>query len=448
MKTIFITSFHTLISRNILQTELLALLVSNYSVVLLTPDYKKDFFVKNFGGKNILVEAVPTELKRSDLWMRKLSLFLSSTKTLSIKKRADFFAAKTLFSFLALLSPSYVFGRLPLVHSIFRSLSERLTAPEPFAKLLAIHKPALVFSTDIQNELDVRLLHAARRAGVKTIGMVRSWDNLTAKGAMRVLPDLLAVNNEIVKKEAINLNGFPVERIVVTGIPHYDRYWRAQGGYEPGLTHDRGAFFRHFGFDPKKKFIFFAPAGRRYLGRVKTDKYALELLSALDVNILVRIPPGDSCDFEGWNSKKAKVVFDYSGVNFWQGGRKTNELSREDDDRLIRSLYFADAVAAHLATICIDAAYFDKPIVVIGFDVEQRPYWDSIRRYFDYDHLQPIIQSGGLKIASNPGELIASVEAYFKNPKSDEAGRRRIVEAEVQFSDGQATARLADILRG
>ena len=39
-------------------------------------------------------------------------------------------------------------------------------------------------------------IHAARSMGIPTIGYVNSWDNLTSKGTIHVLPDQLIVWNE------------------------------------------------------------------------------------------------------------------------------------------------------------------------------------------------------------------------------------------------------------
>lgn len=445
MKTIFITSFHTLISRNILGTDLLSRLSREHRLVILVPDYKRDYFFKHFGGSNILVHGVPSDLSARDLIFRRLSLALSPSKTLAIKRRSDFYERKTWFSFLAFILPLFLLGRIPFCIRLFRYLDYHWPGRTIFRKALRNYEPSLIFGTDLQNELDVKLLQEARKSGIKTIGMVRSWDNLTAKGLLRFIPDRLVVQNQIIKKEAVRYNRVSAEKITVVGLPHYDKYLKALKGQD-NLIKNRNEFFRGLGLDPAKKAILFAPAGRRYIDKNETDKYVLEILSELDLNILVRIPPGDSANFEGFKSRRAKVVFDYSGVSFWKGGRKTNELSREDDDRLINSLYWSNVVVAHLATMCIDAAFFDKPTIVIAFDKDQRPYWDSIRRYFDYEHLEPVVKSEGIKVARSAEELIPAVAVYFRNPKLDGEGRERIVEDEIGFRDGQSTERLANVL--
>lgn len=440
MKTIFITSFHPLISRNILQTNLLSLFTEKGDrAVILVPDFKKDYFVKNFSGENVFVEGVNTALTKKDLFFRKVVLACTPTKTLYIKKRSDFYRDKNFLKFFFSLLPAYTIGRSKYCVKLLRFFDYAFLRRETFKQLFESYNPDLIFATDVQNELDVRLLQEAKKAGIKAIGMVRSWDNLTTKGMLRIIPDRLVVHNEIIKKEAMRYSYVPAENISVIGIPHYDRYAR-------GPTKTKEEFFRAYNFDVNKKLIIVGPVGNRYIHENQTDRYALEILSELDLNILVRIPPCDVVNYDGFSSRKAKVAFDQAGFSSWKGGRKLNEISRDDEDRLINSLHWSDLVVSHLSTMCIDAAFFDKPIIVIGTSFTKHIYWDVIKYYHDYEHPQPIIKSGGVRIVNSKEELLSWVSAYLRNPSLDAQGRKIIVREQVQFSDGRSTERLRDVI--
>jgi hypothetical protein len=206
------------------------------------------------------------------------------------------------------------------------------------------------------------------------------------------------------------------------------------------------AFFKEYGFDPSKKLIIVGPIGNRYIHENQTDLRALEVLSELDCNILVRIPPCDFVNYDGFVSRGARVAFEEAGVSAWKGGRKLNEMSRADDDCLVNSLFWSDVVVSHLSTMCIDAAFFGKPIVVVGNRFTEHPRWDVINYYYEYEHIQPVLKSGGIRIAHRPEELLPLVREYFENPNRDAEGRARIVREEVQFADNKATERLAGIL--
>jgi len=439
MKTIFITSFHSLISRNILQTKLLFLLGKDNKIILLVPDYKKEYFERNFSGTNITIEGIDIQPSRKEVFFRQFALALSSTKTLNIKKRVKFFEDKKIFHFLAAILPSFTIGRFQIFLKFFRLLDFVFVNYKKFEKLFDKYKPDLVFATDVMLESDVALLQSAKKRKIQTVAMIRSWDNLTSKGILRIFPDKLIVHNDLSKQEAIKYNNFPKNKISVIGIPHYDKY-------ASGAINTKQEFFNRFNFDQNKKLILMAPVGNRYITNNNTDKFVVETLSELDVNILVRIPPGDFSNFDCFKTRGARVAFDYSGIHIWKGGRKTNEISREDDERLIDSLCFSDVVAAHLATMCIDAAFFNRPIIIIGFDPQKREYLSSIKRYFDYNHLKAIIKSGGVRIANSKEELLDLVNKYLKNPETDQKGRGVIVRLECQFQDAKSTERLYDVI--
>lgn len=441
MPTIFITSFHVLISRNILATGFLSLLSQRCRIVILVPDFKKEYFLREFGGQNIVVEGVSAELARSDIFLRQLALALTNTNDLYIKKRVQLFEEGIFLRFLIYIAPAFLLRGSRIAVLLLRTANYLFLHSKTFDPLLSKYNPDLVFSTDVQNELDVRLLSEAKNCGIKTLGMVRSWDNLTSKGILRILPDHFVVNNEVVKDHLIKYNFVNPDKISTVGIPHYDKYV----SFEPILRDD---FFRKFDFDKNKKLILFAPIGDRYVRQNNTDKYALEALSELDANILVRLPPMDSVNLDGFKSRGAKVFLQKTGTSSWKGGAKLNEISKEDDKELVLALRHADVVVTFQSTISVDAAVFGKPSVIVRFDSLERSgvYWDSVRRYYDYDYYAEYAKTGELKFADNSKELKKMAMDYLKNPSLNKEGVRRIVKTQAYLADGQSAKRLADVI--
>lgn len=439
MNTIFLTSFHPLISRNILSTKFMDLVGRENRVVLFVPDFKRDYFEKEFSGRNFAVEGVPVTLTGRDLFMRKFALVLCPTQDLVIKRRAQFYKDRNIFSFIGFRSAQLFFGGSLLALRIMRFLDAVLPSSHTFAGFFETLNPDAVFSTDVQNELDVRLLHEARARRVTTVGMVRSWDNLTSKGVLRVVPDRLVVHNETIKEEAVRYNLVPPANIFVIGIPHYDNYMSPP-------ERSKEAFFKAFDLDPRKKLVVYAPIGDRYIRDNETDTFILTILSKLDLNILVRLPPTDSVRFDKFVSKGARVAFDTTGQRFLRGGKKVHEVGREDDERLKEALSFCDAVVTGQSTVSIDAAAFDKPVVVAAFDHEPRAYWDSVTRYYDYEYYRKFRERSGIAMAYSPEELLVSVTRYLKDPHLDKAVRERIVRDQVFLFDGKATERLAGLV--
>src|SRR4030095_13968020 len=83
---------------------------------------------------------------------------------------------------------------------------------------------------------------------------VASWDNLTSKGLVRVLPDHVVVWNEAQKREATALHGVPADRVLVTGAQLFDRWFTMQP------SRSREEFCRAAGLDPERPFLLYVGA--------------------------------------------------------------------------------------------------------------------------------------------------------------------------------------------
>ena len=367
--------------------------------------------------------------------MRSFILAATNSKALRIKRHAKFYEERIFFSFLGGSVLAYLLASSKQSIRFIRWF-ERYIKPDPVLEaLFQEYKPRLIFSTDVQNEIDVRLLKAAKHAGIASIGMVRSWDNFSTKGALRVDPDRLITNNELIKKEALRYTFLNPEAVSVVGIPHYDRYLE-------GAALPREEFFSQFGLDPQKPLIVYAPIGDRYLRPNQTDKFVLERLSLFDLNIIVRLPPTDTVELSGFTSRKAVIVFDRAGRNAGSRERKLYEISREDDERLINMLVYSDLVITGQSTIALDACVFQKPVVIIYFDPAPSIYWRSIRRYYDYDYYVPLLKSKGVMPARTPAELELLVQQSLENPDLNREGRERVTREQMYCLDGKSAERL------
>ena len=80
--------------------------------------------------------------------------------------------------------------------------------------------PLVEFGSD-----QIEYVKAARRLGIPTGLCVHSWDNLTTKGLIRVLPDRIFVWNEAQRREAVSLHDAAPDQVIVTGAPVYDQWF-------------------------------------------------------------------------------------------------------------------------------------------------------------------------------------------------------------------------------
>src|SRR5882672_6249132 len=97
----------------------------------------------------------------------------------------------------------------------------------PLLRFLDAQKPDVVVVSPLVDASSdqVDLVRASQAAGIATVAAIASWDNLTNKGHMRVVPDLVTVWNERQREEAVALHGIPRDRVAITGAQLFDRWF-------------------------------------------------------------------------------------------------------------------------------------------------------------------------------------------------------------------------------
>ena len=287
------------------------------------------------------------------------------------------------------------------------------------------------------------MLREAKKRDIKTVGLINSWDKITSRCMIRLLPDKLIVHNEIIKREAIKYAEMPEKDIEVTGIPHYDIFINSRAT-------QRSEFCRRFGLDPEKRFLVFCPLGKRY------GDIDLEILDILldfknkkllpeDVEIMVRFPPNDTVDI---NSFKARgVPFYQPGIRFAVGNERRVEwdMDEEDNQILFDTLFHCSLLICQASSLAIDASVFDKPIINFKIKSERNilPPRDGNWLY-GLNHYQYILYSGGVQLVTTKDEFLKWINKYLTDPKIDARGRKKIREEQCWKLDGQAGRRVTN----
>ncbi|MDP3764359.1 MAG: hypothetical protein Q8Q95_01930 [bacterium] len=438
MKTIFVSSFFGLIARNILATDFLRILGSqpDIRIIIFAPQEKKASYQKMFSAGNIEIEGV--DKMPSFFWERIISaLFLNASDTaarrihrlIERKKYGKYLSSG--WHFIAAKS-----SKFKIFRSFLRWLGRLFLRDETFARYFEKYQPDLVFATDIFEPSDVCMIQSAQRRGVHVIGMVRSWDNITTKGLNKVMTNELVVNTPKIKEEAVRYCDFKPDNVSIVGIPHYDAYVA-----EKRIS--KKLLFEKLALDPNKKTIFFAAPSDIYTQGDSITKKVVDALETIDIQIILRLYIVGSVNLDGIKEIPGRLVINNPG--------KGDDFMSADltgkDAYLADLLYHSDVVVAFASTLAIDATVFNKPVIFVGFDGEaKRPYWKSLRRFYDYDHQRSILSTQGVKLAKTPAGLIVYLERYLANPNLDLAGRKKIIEERCWKLDGQSGKRLADVI--
>lgn len=279
----------------------------------------------------------------------------------------------------------------------------------------------------------------ARHLGIPTAAWINSWDNLTSKPAYFTGYDRYFVWSERLRSELLRY--YPEAgpaAVEVTGVPHFDWYHR------PCMKMTREELCAAYGFDPRRPLILYGAA----TPHLAPSEHLIVQRLARDLGdsaqLLVRLHPGDAGGrFRDW-SPGASVALQVPGE---RGRGKLGGYcpTQEDNRELVSSICHADVVINLASTLTLDAALCDRPVVNIAFDLSpERSFQEPIEQYYaEYDHYRTVVESGAVRLARSPEELLGAVRAYLAEPALDRAGRRRIAELWCHPFDGRASGRLA-----
>ena len=457
MKTVLANVSNSFFVRNFLRSDPLKILESNGNVrlVLLVPKKKLEYYRSEFPSSNIIFDVMPevnlfrveklfkfletaSIYTNTSLMLSKHNLYRTGSKDFVVFRYLSFFVRYIIWQV----------GRTRVWREFLRSVYLSFSN-DAYDEILEKYLPDLVFLPSMIYVEDYIVAKAAKKKGVKTLGMTLSWDNFYSKTLLLVKPDILMVHTGLIVEQAKNLGDYDSGKIVVTGIPQYDRYFKKEG------LISRDEYFRKIGADPSKKLILYAFSGK---AGIDIEFSVLEILHKVinegkiskEVQVLLRpYPRYDFSDDKLDELRKKYGFLAQQPVSHPVGGSDDWEFNAESLNFLSNSLAHADLVITMYSTFFIEAAIFDRPLIAAGFDgAKNLDYWNSSKRFFDWDHLSELKPLNGIKIVRNQAEFVMAINGYLENPTLLSEGRKQIVLQQSQFTDGESGMRLAKTILG
>ena len=456
MKTILTIASTGMFMRNIIRTDVRDMLrEAGVRLVVLVPAGKFAYYQNEYadafiefaelpGLKKMARERVFQLFENSSIHTRTAAM-LQRTKFRRFGSRASLLIRLPVF---ACARACWHLGRF----SWWRNVIRRLYSCVPnhaFDKTIEIYKPDLIFCPTMFYTEDYVLLKAAQRLCVANIGMVLSWDNFYSKTFLRVHPDRLMVHTDMIRDLAVRYGDYPFSRILVTGVPQYDRHFRRQG------VVSREDFIRGLGGDPSKKLIVYAFSGKSglHLDFDMLDMIADDVKNRKireEVNVLIRPYPKfdmkiqraeEFCRKYGFLARPVVTHVGPKGEYDWDFDTPTLDL-------LENTVAHADVIISLYSTFFIEGAIMDKPLIAVAFDGYKKnlDYENSAARFFDWNHLQDIKALGGINIVHDRDELTRVINEYLMHPETDHEGRKKIMAQQCQFTDGMSARRIASAL--
>lgn len=448
-KTIFMPIFHGHVARNVLLTDIYKILANqpDLRLVIFTYDFKKEYYEKNYGRANVIIEGVNLQglpiLFAERIFKSLFPFFVDSPRVrMMLKEALDENHNYLVYYFKRFLL--FTIGNSGLIRGLLRKIYFYTVLPKTyFAEKFIEYKPKAVVLPDMTFDVDTYILRVARKFGVPAIGMLRSFDTVTSnKGTIRIQPDKLIVHNKFMKEDAIKWCDYNPNNIIISGMPQFDFYSTSK-------PTPKTEFFSRMGLDLTKRVILFALTGPRTAGinqdviGIIVDAIETGQLPA-DVQLLVRMHP--NADPESFKKNSRVTLHRPEGLYFSKGRLTDMEFTREWQQELFDTLYYSDITLNPQSTMSVDAAAFDKPVINIAFDgYEKLPYVRSVLRlYKDYSHYLPILKAGGVRLVYNKEELIEWIRKYLANPTLDREGRQRILLEQGGLNAGQSGEKTAN----
>jgi hypothetical protein len=230
--------------------------------------------------------------------------------------------------------------------------SERMVA------YLRRHAPDVVVLTSLtysrSQQLD--LLKAARALDLPVAAAILSWDHLSSKALIHVVPDMVIVWNETQRQEAVEMHGLPADRVVLTGAQCYDQWFTRT----PERT--RQAFCDAVGLRADRPFALWVHSALTPAPDPPEPALVVRWIEALrsssdprlrELGVLVRPHPERLKEWTGIRLDR------FENVAF-HGRNPIDPTSRDD---YFDSLYYSSAIVGLVTTAFLEAAIVGRPVL-------------------------------------------------------------------------------------
>jgi len=274
---------------------------------------------------------------------------------------------------------------------------------------LVVVSPLVIIGGSGVQETEV--IKAARAIGVPTVVAVASWDHLTSKGLIRLVPDAVVVWNAVQADEAARLHRIPTNRIIVTGAQSFDRW------FDRPRPDAIDTFRRNLGIDSNRRIVLLVGSSRNMAPGESEVQFARRWIAALrmssdarvrDAFVIVRPHPGNTQpwrDADLGDPQTAVYPTSYaSGIL----------LSDADVETFWYSLLASDAVVGINTSAMIEAAVVRRPV----FSVRDPAFAHSQQQTLHFAYLSAA--AGGFTIvADDLPEHVRQLERLFDKGQPD-----------------------------
>ena len=253
-------------------------------------------------------------------------------------------------------------------------------------------------------------IKTAKLHGIRSALCVHSWDNLSNKGLMRILPDRVYVWNEVQRREAIEYNWVDPSRVVATGASSYDHWF----DWEPSRgTKEFKSEARLDSGNPYLLYVcsspFIAPAEIDFIENWLAAIRAYDDPDLRGIGLLIRPHPENR---QPWH----RLDFEALGnTTIWpaQGANPVNRDARRD---YYDSIFHSRGIVGVNTSALIEAGIIGRQ----AFTVQQPEFIDSQSGTLHFHHLVNV-GGGLLRVAADLDEHMRQLVEFLRGAESNEA---------------------------
>ena len=328
-------------------------------------------------------------------------------------------------------------GRASLAATL-RRFERALPGGRDLEQFIAAQTPDVVLITPLVDIGSRQLDHlrAAKALGVRTVLPVGSWDHLSSKALLRIMPDAVLVWNEVQRAEAVEMHGVPADRVVVTGAQCYDQWWTRTP------SRSREAFCARVGLRADRPFVLYV-CSSLFRGTADEPSFVLDWIEAVrsssdprlkDIGILIRPHPSR---LDEWSDVD---LTEYRNVTFWGA----HPVDAESKDDYFESMHYSAAVVGLNTSAFIEASVVGAPVHTVLLPEISAANQEGTIHF----HYLLTVNGGLLHAARSLDEHVAALADSVTDTARPDVKARRFAEGFVRpfGASVPATPRFADAL--
>ncbi len=471
-KRVFISADHGLAIIYFLQSEVVpSLLERGVEVVILTDDSLKDAITERFGRPGLTVEGLRFGQARKYFennshsiqhWMHFLrwmggSKRINTTAMDGHMRQMSVEASKRGKQILPLIKGiTWVMRRSKHARKALVNAQARYT-PNIYSDLFDKYQPDLVIASTPGWRLDRFLLREAAKRGISTAAVIVGWDNPSSYRLPGARVDYINCWSEIQKRELVLGSDWQPERVNIGGIPSYDGYFRRD------WLMPRDEYFALHGLDPNRKLLSFACSFVTFSPNYQ-DIEALARLVDSDrlvepSQLLIRLHPNHFMPgslYEQEANRVRELVKRTKHVHLVEPvalGGELGHYSGEDMPEKASMMAHCDVFLTVYSTMVVETAIHERPIVSVCIDApggwnKSGKFSLSLSEIGEWPTHERFRWAEAGRVAFNEEELCEHVNRYLRDPQADADQRRKFIQDECTYTNGNAGKRTGDWVYG